>query len=69
MYVEKDAKQPDGNPNPLICGIQGCGEPGLVWLNQKYEAVDYANGVRVFSARPSQVSGLRCKTMAKIRVK
>lgn len=68
-YLQKDAKQPDENPNPLICGKKGCVRSGLVWLNQ-FEAADYyGKGERIFSARTSKESGLQCSAMAKIRVK
>ena len=68
-YQKEDAKQPDGNPNPLICGNKGCGEPGLVWLNSEYEAVAYGKGERIFSASVSEETGLKCSPIAKIRVK
>lgn len=68
-YLEKDAKQPDGSPNPLICGRKNCDKPGLVWLNQ-YEADAYDNeNERIFSARTSKKSGFGCGPIAKIRVR
>ncbi len=40
--------EPMGYPNASsICGIKGCSNPGLIWLNQK-EKIKYDNKERIF---------------------
>lgn len=47
-YTYVQSVEPVGWPDTAaICGLSGCGEPGLIWLSEE-ETKKYEKGQRVF---------------------
>jgi hypothetical protein len=57
---------PVGYPNSsTICGISGCNQQGLIWLNDD-EQNQFASGVRIFTGPNNQFTKMRTDDTALI---
>ena len=55
------AVEPVGHPkSALVCGSKHCEVSGLIWL-EDYEAMDYAEGRRIFDAFSGSAMKMRAR--------
>jgi len=53
VYVKRG--KPIGYPNTAVmCGVNGCMYPGLVWLTE-HELINFNNGLRIFDVHTQTV--------------